>query len=158
MRLLLTILSLSLLPLQSQGQQGADAVANDEFPALQFLPVGTVVEQISIPRYDNHRVSALLMSDRLIIKDKKTVVLEELNASLYGKDKSQTDVSTASVIYSFATKMARTTGEAKVKDPRFSAQGKGVVFNTTTSKGFLHGPVVTTVSASMFNAKKSEKK
>ena len=158
MRVLLTILSLTLLPLQSQGQQGADAVANDEFPALQFLPVGTVVEKISIPRYENHRVSAMLMSDRLIIKDKKTVVLEELKASLYGKGKEQTDISTASVIYSFATKMAKTTGEAKVKDPRFTARGKGVIFNTATSKGFLHGPVITTVSATLFNAKKGEKK
>lgn len=159
MRFTLTLLTLlALTPLQSQGRQRTDAVADNEFPALQFLPVGTVVEGISIPRYENHRVSALLMADRLIVKNSRTVVLENLNASLYGADKNQTDVSTTSVTYSFATKIARTTGEAKVNDPRFTAQGKGVIFNTSTSKGFLHGPVVTTVSAKLFNEKKGEKK
>jgi len=159
MRIALTLLFLmALAPLQSQGSQRADAVANDEFPALQFLPVGTVVEGISIPRYENHRVSALLMADRLIIKNSKTVVLENLNASLYGEDKNQTNVSTSSVTYSFATKLAKTTGEAKVNDPRFTAKGKGVIFNTSTSKGFLHGPVITTVSNKLFNEKKDEKK
>ena len=152
-----SILLLSLL-LQPCGGQEKKNDAASEFPALQFLPVGTVVEGISIPRYENHRVSALLMADRLIIKNSKTVILENLNASLYGEDKNQTNVSTSSVTYSFATKVAKTTGEAKVNDPRFTAKGKGVIFNTSTSKGFLHGPVITTVSNKLFNEKKDEKK
>lgn len=158
MRRILTFLILPLLSLQSYGQQRTDATPEAEFPALQFLPVGSVVEGISIPRYENHRVSALLLADKLIVQDTKTVVLEKLQASLYGDDKNQTDVSTGKVTYSFATKMARTTGDAEVKDPRFSAKGKGVVFSTSTGKGFLHGPVVTTVSAKLYNEKKDEKK
>lgn len=158
MRRALTLSALLLLPLPGLGQQRTDAVADAEFPALQFMPVGTVVEGISIPRYDNHRVSAMLMADRLIVKDTKNVVLENLTAALYGEDKNQTDVRTDSVTYSFATKTARTTGTAEVKDPRFTAKGKGVVFNTSTSKGFLSGPVVTTVSAGLYNKKKEEKK
>ena len=158
MRRALTLLALLVLPLPGQGQQRTDAVADSEFPALQFMPAGTVVEGISIPRYEKHRVSALLTADRLIVKDSKTVVLEKLNASLYGEDKNQTDVHTERVTYSFATKTAQTTGSAEVKDPRFSAKGEGVVFNTSTSKGFLKGPVVTTVSASLYNKKKEEKK
>lgn len=159
MRHALTLLAaVLLLPLQSPGQQQADAVVEDEFPALQFLPVGSVVEGISIPRYENHRVTALLVARSLEVKDRKTVFLRGLNASLYGADGNQTDVATESVTYSFASKMARTTGEARVQDPRFSARGKGVIFSTSTSKGFLHGPVTTTVSASLFTQKKGQKK
>lgn len=158
MRRTLTILILTLLPLQIHGQQRTDATPEAEFPALQFLPVGSVVEGISIPRYENHRVSALLLAEKLIVQDTKTVVLEKLNASLYGDDNDQTDVSTGKVTYSFATKMAHTSGNAEVKDPRFSARGKGVVFSTSTGKGFLHGPVITTVSAKLYNEKKSDKK
>lgn len=154
MRKALTLLSLLLLPLHCWGQQRTDAVVEDEFPGLQFLPPGTVIEGISIPRYENHRVSALLMADKLIIKDRKTVVMEKLTASLYGTDKNQTDVKTGSVTYNFATKIARTDGQSEVQDARFSAKGKGVIFNTSTSKGFLHGPVITTVSAKLFNEKK----
>lgn len=147
-----------MLPLVCWGQQRTDAVVEDEFPALQFMPEGTVVEGISIPRYENHRVSALLLADRLIVKDRKTVVLENLTASLYGKDRNQTDVKTGSVTYSFATKIAHTGGNSRLEDPRFTGKGKGVVFNTSTSKGFLHGPVVTTVSSKLFNEKKDDNK
>lgn len=158
MRLALTLLSLFLLPLHCWGQQKAAATAEDEFPALQFLPEGSVVEGISIPRYENHRVTALLLADKLVVKDRKTVILEALTASLYGEGNNQTDIQAGSVIYNFATKEARTTGNAQVTDPRFSAKGKGVIFSTATSKGFLHGPVVTTVSAKLYNEKKDEKK
>lgn len=158
MRHALTLLTLLLLPLQSWGQRQADAVVEDEFPALQFLPVGSVVEGISIPRYENHRVTALLLAGTLEVKNRKTVFLNKLNASLYGDDGNQTDVTAESVTYSFATKTAQTTGEARVQDPRFNARGKGVIFNTATRKGFLHGPVTTTVSAELFNQKKGSRK
>lgn len=154
MRRSLTLLSLLLLPLQSWGQQKADAVVEDEFPALQFMPVGTVLEGISIPRYEKHRVTALLLAKSMTVQDRKTVVLKELVASLYGDDGNQTDVTTESVTYSFATKTARTTGEATVNDPRFTGKGQGVIFNTSTRKGFLHGPVQTTVSAATLNQTK----
>ena len=158
MRKSLSILSLSLLALHCWGQQPTDAVVKDEFPALQFLPAGTVVEGISIPRYENHRVSALLLADKLIVKNRKTVILENLTASLYGEDKTQTDISAGDVSYNFATKTGRTTGAAQVTDPRFSAKGNGVIFSTASNKGFLKGPVITTVSAKLFNEKKDEKK
>ena len=158
MRKALSLLSLLLLPLHCWGQQRTDAVVEDEFPPLQFLPAGTVVEGISIPRYENHRVSSLLLADKLIVKNRKTVVLENLTASLYGTDQTQTDVKAGDVTYNFSTKVAKTTGTAQVSDPRFSAKGNGVIFSTVTNKGFLHGPVVTTVSAKLFNEKKDEKK
>ena len=158
MRKALTILSLPLLALHCWGQQPADAVVEDEFPALQFLPAGTVVEGISIPRYANHRVSALLLADKLIVKTRKTVILENLTASLYSEDKTQTDITAGDLSYNFATKKGRTTGAAQVTDPRFTAKGNGVVFSTACNKGFLRGPVTTTVSAKLFNEKKDDKK
>ncbi len=158
MKRVLTLLSLLFLPLQSWGQVQTSATAADEFPALQFLPPGSEIQGISIPRYENHRVTALLLSDKLIVKDRQTVILEKLNAALYGEDNSETDVRTDSVSYSFATKIARTTGDAEVIDPRFTAKGKGVVFNTSTQKGFLAGPVRTTIATAKLNKKKGQKK
>ncbi len=158
MRRALTLLSLLLLPLQGWGQQQADAVVEDEFPALQFLPEGSVVEDISIPRYEQHRVTALLLAKYLKVKTRKSVELAQLSASLYADDGTQTDISTGSVTYNFATKVARTTGEARVQDPRFKAEGKGVIFSTSKRKGFLHGPVTTTVSSALFNQKKGSQK
>lgn len=153
----LPLLVLSLLLLPSWGQEKKNDAAS-EFPALQFLPKGSVIEGISIPRYENHQVSALLLADKLRVKSRTAVELEKLHAELYAEDGSQTDISTDSVEYSFATKVARTTGTAKVQDPRFSASGKGVIFNTSTRKGFLHGPVKTTISTARLSEKKGSKK
>ena len=158
MRYTLTLLSLLLLSPGVWGQQPAAAAANDEFPALQFLPAGSVVEGISIPRYENHRVTALLMAESMQVQDRSTVIMRALEASLYGEDGNQTDIETASVTYSFATKTAKSTGKAQVKDPRFSAKGKEVTFSTAIRKGFLRGPVTTTVSASQFSSSKGDKK
>lgn len=159
MRALLPLLSLALLPLPGWGQKPqADATAAHDFPALQFLPEGSVIEGISIPRYDGHRVSALLMADKLIVKTRSSVILEKLSAALYADDDTQTDIIAGNVTYSFATKVAQTTGDARVQDPRFSASGKGVIFNTTTRKGFLRGPVRTTLSTAKLTEKKGSKK
>ena len=152
-----SILLMSLLLLPCWGQEKKSDAAS-EFPALQFLPEGSVIEGISIPRYENHRVSALLLADKLRVKSRTTVELEKLSASLYTDDTNQTDISTGSVEYDFATKIARTTGDTKVQDPRFSASGKGIIFNTSTRKGFLSGPVKTTISTAKLAEKKGSKK
>lgn len=157
MRKALTLLSLLLLSLQSQGQQPG-AASDHEFPALQFLPVGTVVEGISIPRYEKHKVTALMLAKSLEVKSRTSVELRGLSASLYSNNNEQTDISTGSVTYSFSTKVASTAGDAQVQDPRFSAKGKGVIFSTSSRKGFLHGPVSTSISAKLFNRKKSSQK
>ena len=157
MRKALTLLPLLLLSLQSQGQQ-PDAVSDHEFPALQFLPVGTVVEGISIPRYEKHKVTALMLAKSLEVKSRMSVELRGLSASLYSNNNEQTDISTGSVTYSFSTKVASTAGDAQVQDPRFRAKGKGVIFSTSSRKGFLHGPVSTSISAKLFNRKKGSQK
>ena len=158
MRKHLILLSALLLPLQSQGQLAASATAADEFPALQLMPPGTVVEGISIPRYENHRVTTLLTSDKMVVKDRQTIIMEKVLASLYAEDGIETNVEAGDITYSFATKLAHTAGKAEVIDPRFTARGKGVVFSTASRKGFLRGPVRTTIATAKLTQKKGSKK
>ena len=56
---LIVLLVLAVLPL-SMGQVAERTAGEDEFPALQLLPPGSVVEGISLPRYEEHRVTAFL--------------------------------------------------------------------------------------------------
>ena len=118
---------------------------------------GWIDQRAVVSANDNRNVIGVFIAETNI-KNRKTVVLENLTASLYGTDQTQTDVKAGDVTYNFSTKVAKTTGTAQVSDPRFSAKGNGVIFSTATNKGFLHGPVVTTVSAKLFNEKKDEKK
>lgn len=151
---LLLLLPLALSARGADGAGSADAVSEGEFPGLQLLPAGSVVENISLPRYENHRVTALLQADKLCIIDRRTVELQGIRAALYNTDGTKTEVQAGNVRYDFTTKKATSSGTVSVSDPRFSARGERLLYNTTNSRGVLVGPVRTTFSTKAFLKKK----
>lgn len=158
-----TALLLALL-LPAWGQQAAqdvsDAVGQGEFPGLQLLPPGSVVQGISLPRYEAHRVTALVRIRELRVESRKRISLQGLAATLYSANGYRTSVASARAVYDFSTMRAETSGRTLVRDERFAARGGRVVYNAKTQKGLLRGPVYTTVSASVFRrgAAAAEKK
>lgn len=149
----LLLLSLALAARGADGAGSADAVGAGEFPGLQLLPPGTVVENISLPRYENHRVTALLQADKLCIVDRRTVELQGIHAALYNTDGTKTEVQAGTVRYDFTTKKATSSGTVSVTDPRFSARGEKLLYNTDNSRGVLIGPVRTTFSTKALKKK-----
>lgn len=153
MRALPTALLLALL-LPAWGQQAAeavpDAVPQDEFPGLQLLPPGSVVKGISLPRYEEHRVTALVRISELRVESRKRISLQGIVATLYSPDGNRTAVACPRAVYDFAAKRGETTGRTRLQDARFTARGGCVVYDAKTQKGLLRGPVRTTVSASVF--------
>lgn len=136
------------------GQLPSDAVGPGEFPGLQLLPPGSVIEGISIPRYDNHRVVALFKADEMKIVTRSEVELRKIVATMYSAGGIATVVSTPGAEYSFATKMAFSKGKVDVKDPRFTAHGSKVLYHSGVQRGILIGPVHTTISASVLTPSK----
>lgn len=153
MRVVATVLLLALLlPARAQQtpQDVSDTVGRGEFPGLQLLPPGSVVKGISLPRYENHRVTALVQIRELRVESRTRVTLEGIAATLYSKDGFRTSVSSPRATYDFSTMRAETVGRTTVRDERFTARGGRVTFNVQTQKGLLRGPVRTTVSAAVF--------
>ena len=146
------LLSLLLLPAEAQQtpQDVSDTVGRGEFPGLQLLPPGSVVKGISLPRYENHRVTALVQIRELRVESRTRVTLEGIAATLYSKDGFRTSVSSPRATYDFSTLRAETVGRTTVRDGRFTARGGRVTYNAQTQKGLLRGPVRTTVSAAVF--------
>lgn len=151
---LLLLLPLALSARGADGAGSADAVGAGEFPGLQLLPAGSVVENISLPRYENHRVTALLQADKLCIIDRRTVELQGIRGTLYNTDGTKTEVQAGNVRYDFTTKKAISAGTVSVNDARFSARGERLLYNTTNNRGVLVGPVRTTFSAQAMMKKK----
>lgn len=152
---LLLLLPLAI-PAWGAGSTGStDAVGSGEFPGLQLLPPGSVVENISLPRYENHRVTSLLQADKLCIVDRRTAELHGIRGTLFNEDGTETEIQAGSVRYDFTTKRAVSSGSVSVKDPRFSARGERLLYNTNNSRGVLVGPVRTTFSAKAFEKKKT---
>ncbi len=121
-----------------------EAVGKGDFPALQFLPPGSVVEGISLPRYEGHRVSALLMADKLEVLSRSTARLTQIRTYLTAKTGETTCVQLPLAHYDFTRKLVRSLDPpALLIHPRYSAHGEGVIFDSTKGSGMLRGPVTT---------------
>ncbi len=142
----------ALAPL-ALAQVATDAVGQGEFPALQLLPPGSVVKDISLPRYVGPRVASLFRATELKILSRSEVQLSGITAELYAETGEITYIAAPLVHYSFRTEQARGDGETSVTDPRFTAKGSGVIFSSNLQCGLLRGPVHTTVNTSYFTNK-----
>lgn len=159
-RLFITLLAVTLAPV-SQVQAAENTSGAGEFPGLQILPPGSVIEDIVLPRYKEHRVSALLKAGKLKVASRSVIELHNVAATMYSDNGDRTTIETGGVIYDFRTKRAHTTDEGvSLNDPRFTAKGKRVVFDSGIQRGILLGPVRTTVTQAAFNkeSKVSDKK
>ena len=123
-----------------------------EFPGLRILPPGSVIEDISLPRYEGHRVSAYLKAGKLKIVSRTIIELQQVAATLFGKNGERTKITTDGVVYNFRTQKASTTDKGiTLTDHRFTAKGKRVVYDSGIQRGILLGPVQTTVTQAAFS-------
>lgn len=131
----------------SWGQLPSDSISPGEFPALQVLPPGSIIKGITLPRYQSHRVIALLKAAELKILSRTNVQMNDIQASLYDNQSETTSIRIPSAEYSFANKLLQSSDRVSVESPRFSASGNGISFNTASRKGYVRGPVRTTMQA-----------
>ena len=120
-------------------------------PGLRLLPPGRKIKGISLPRYENHRVSALLTGDIMEILTRSDVAFTGIKAQLYAENAETTTVICPDARYSFRTKIVESPTPTRLEHPRFTAQGTGVIFSTKNNQGILKGPVKTTIEGSVFN-------
>lgn len=145
------LLPLLLSPLACAQFGTGASPQQDEFPALQFLPEGSEVIGITIPRYEKHRATSLLKADKMKVLSRTVVQLSSISAFLYGEGGISTRIFSIRATYDFKTCTATADSHTEVEDPRFSATGKSASYSTKTSRGVLRGPVYTTVSTESFS-------
>lgn len=90
---------------------------------------------------------ALLKAAELKILSRTHVRMNDIQASLYDNQSETTSIRIPSAEYSFAHKLLQSSDRVSVESPRFSASGSGISFNTASRKGFVRGPVRTTMQA-----------
>lgn len=151
MRYIATLLAIVASAPTLWGQMPEDGVAGHEFPGLQLLPAGSKVKGISLPRYEKHRVSALLIAELMEIVTRSDVRFSGIRAELYAENGDITTVTSPSASYDFRSSSVKAPGNAEVDSARFSARGTGVHFSTSSNVGILLGPVHTTVKNAALN-------
>ena len=142
----LLVLILALLPL-ALGQGGANPANSSQFPGLNLLPTGSVIRNISLPRYEGHRVSSLLLADSLQIVSPHLVTLRGVRSSLFAITGQVTVIELEQAEYNFETEMLSSDKSVRLTDPRFRADGAAAVFSNPRGQGLVRGPVHTLIHA-----------
>ena len=142
---LIALLVLAVLPL-SMGQVAERTAGEDEFPALQLLPPGSVVEGISLPRYEEHRVTALITAKKMTVISRREVRMSGIRSFLYAPDGGDTTcVQLTEAKYDFRTKLMHSlTPPVALLHPRYTVRGTSVIFSNASRCGLVKGPVSTT--------------
>lgn len=151
MKHLLTVVTACLMCAAAHAQLPSDAVGPGEFPGLQLLPVGSVIKGITVPRYEAHKVTALMRAGEMTVASRTTVKLQKVMVNLYDEKGAVTVAKAPGVEYDFTTKHAFTTGRVTLTDERFTADGSKALYHSETQRGILIGPVRTTISAAQLN-------
>lgn len=147
----MTAVAACLMCAAAHAQLPSDAVGPGEFPGLQLLPVGSVVKGITIPRYEAHKVTALMRAGEMSIASRTTVKLLNVNVRLLDAKGAATVAKAPGVEYNFTTKHAFTTGKVTLEDERFTAEGTKALYHSESQRGIVIGPVRTTISAAQLN-------
>ncbi len=144
-RLIAALLLCVLLP-TARGQVAERTAGRGEFPALQLLPPGSVVHGISLPRYENHRVSALLMAEKLEILSRYEARIDKIHIMLYHENGEITSLKMPGARYNFRSDLFNApAGPVLMQHPRYDAQAAGLLFYSATHRGVLTGPVKTVI-------------
>lgn len=127
--------------------KGPTPLANvdKKLPMLDLLPVGSILDYVSLPRYEGPRLTMLLTADKMKVAAPHEIAGYLLNIYLYGKDGQTTHMSSGEASYLLDKKLIISRQETTIREPKFSATGSGLYLDTSTKRGFLLGPVTTSI-------------
>lgn len=153
MRKALTI-SLSVLTMLSTASAAESSALMDspiadvdkEFQAIELLPPGSVLDGVSLPRYENHRPTVLVTSPYMKVESRVELSGKDVLTYLYDETgRETTRIFMAVASYFFNTKMLLSKDATVIRDIRLEADATGVTFDTQRKVGFMHGPVTTVI-------------
>lgn len=122
------------------------ADVDKEFKAIELLPPGSVLDGVSLPRYENHKPSVLVTSPYMKVESRVELSGKNVLTYLYDTTgRETTRIFMAAASYFFNTKFLISKDTTVIRDFRMEAESTGVTFDTTRKVGFMHGPVTTVI-------------
>lgn len=134
---------------QAATQPVSNPAHKGEFPGLNIMPAGSVVRNISLPRYEGHRVSSLMVAERMEVVSPRLVKLSKVRSSLFALSGEVTVIEVERAEYNFDTEKLSTDKRVTLTDPRFRADGTSAVFSNARQQGLVRGPVHTLIHTEM---------
>lgn len=156
LRILSICLPVALMPCmaapESAGLPAATPLAHvdKKMPMLDLLPVGSVLNRVSVARYEGPLLSLMLTADRMKVTAPQEIAGYVLNIQLYGKN-GITYLFSGEASYFLDRKLIVSRKETTMREDQFSARGTGLYLDAETKRGILTGPVQTTISTDKLN-------
>ena len=122
-----------------------------KIPMLELLPKGSELKRVSIPRYEKNKISHLLTAEKMRIKGDDEIAGFTVNIYLYNKKGDKTHLFTNEATYYLSSKKAVSSQKTILKEKNITAEGTGLHLDTISKKGFLQGPIQTTIRPAKIN-------
>ncbi|MFT3991044.1 MAG: hypothetical protein QM680_06495 [Luteolibacter sp.] len=119
----------------------ADPASKDS-GAMSLLPVGSVLDGVMLPRYGkNLALSEVVHAKRMTIRAPGVIFGETVMIDFFGENhepKGRIQMPTA--VFDQETGILRSEDPSVIKTPRFTAEGRSLIYASKEMKGFLSGP------------------
>lgn len=121
--------------------------SSQPIPAISLLPEGSILEKVMLPRYDkNRKLASVLRCEEMTLVTTdlisgKTVSIESFNPDRTPKAK----IDLATALFDQKKNLLKADGAVALASDRFNAEGTGLVYALDQQRGFLKGPVTTTI-------------
>ncbi len=132
--------------------EAADSPLRRKIPAVSVLPPGSVLQGVTLPRYDDERrLTSTLHAKSVTLLSEERLVGEALVIELFhqsGATRGQIELQKASLDQESGILTASERvriGPIPSGDNQLTAEGSGLVFDLGTSQAYLIGPTVTRI-------------
>jgi lipopolysaccharide export system protein LptA len=145
--LLVTGSFLAALPLLAAPKKRENATRIS--PALDLLPEGSTLKNVSIPRYDQDKnPAALLRAGLMKVINEHHVSGQNVELRVFNKSGEQRlKVHMGAAEYFVSKGILNATEVLTISGDGIKARGTGAVFHLDSRQVFIHGPATTTLSA-----------
>lgn len=149
MRRALTVLALILPAGHLAGQVGVAPIPRKKIPAIALLPDGSELQKVMLPRYDKDRnLIGVLKAEAMTLVSAGKIAGRTITIEFFNNDQSprgRIDLTRALFDQERGLIIAREPVDLKTQ--RMFASGSGLYYAFEQGKGFLSGPVTTSITA-----------
>ena len=116
-------------------------------PAISFLPEGSILENVMLPRYDrNRKLTSVLRCEEMTLVSTDIISGKTVSVESFHPDrttKARLDLTFA--LLDQKKNLLKANEAVTIVSDRLNAEGTGLVYSLDQQRGFLKGPVTTTI-------------
>ena len=149
MRPILTALALVVPAATLAGEVLATPPPVKEIPAFGLLPDGSELKNVILPRYDeSRRLDSVMSAKAMTIVSAGEIAGDTVSVLFYNSDQTQRGrVDFVKAVFNQQKGLLTTKEPVHLQSDRMSTRGGGLHYSIAESKGFMLGPVTTTIQA-----------